>query len=106
MQKLNAYLIDPFKKEITQVEHNGDYKEIYKLIDCRCFNLVYLDDDDSDKEGSSASAKISLDKLKEMVSWPDAAIIRGTTIHTLNEDLTAGELVHRGESQIVISERD
>jgi hypothetical protein len=39
---MNAYLIDPFTRTITEVNHNGDYREIYKLIGADCFDVVYL----------------------------------------------------------------
>jgi hypothetical protein len=41
---MNAYLIDPFKAEITEVNYSGDYKEIYELIDCQYFDCVNLGD--------------------------------------------------------------
>ena len=37
---MKAYLIDPEKKEVTEVEYSGDYKDIYKLIDCSTFEIV------------------------------------------------------------------
>jgi hypothetical protein len=40
---MKAILIDPFTKTITEVEHNGDYKQIYELIGCYCFTAVNLD---------------------------------------------------------------
>ena len=51
---MKAYLIDPEKEEVTEVEYSGDYKDIYKLIDCSTFDIVgitpegdciYIDDD-------------------------------------------------------------
>jgi hypothetical protein len=39
---MRAYLIDPFTKTVTEVEHNGDYREIYKLIDAETFTTVLL----------------------------------------------------------------
>lgn len=50
---MKAYLIDPYKETVTEVEHGDDYKEIYKLIGCDTFDLarvepngdsVYVDD--------------------------------------------------------------
>jgi len=29
---MRAILIDPFNETVTEVEHNGDYREIYKLL--------------------------------------------------------------------------
>ena len=37
---MKAYLIDPEKKEVTEVEYSGDYKDIYKIIDCSTFEIV------------------------------------------------------------------
>lgn len=37
-----GYLIDPFAKTITEVEYSGDYKQIYDLIDCECFDVARI----------------------------------------------------------------
>ena len=37
---MRAILIDPFAKEITEVDYDGDYKKIYELIDCTTFDVV------------------------------------------------------------------
>ena len=37
---MRAILIDPFAKEITEVDYDGDYKKIYDLIDCKTFDVV------------------------------------------------------------------
>ena len=51
---MRAILIDPFAKEITEVDYDGDYKKIYDLIDCKTFDVVnvpsgndgiYIDDE-------------------------------------------------------------
>ena len=42
-KNLRAFLIDPEAKTITQVTHNGDYKQIYEFIKCDCFTVVQLD---------------------------------------------------------------
>ncbi len=39
---MKAYLIDPFQQNVTEVEFNGDYREIYKLIACDCFTTVRI----------------------------------------------------------------
>ena len=41
---MKAILIDPFDESVSEVEYNGDYKEIYNLADCRTFDVVSLDD--------------------------------------------------------------
>lgn len=51
---MQAVLIDPYKEEITDVEYNGDYKQIYEHIKADCFTLVRLRDNDDlfvDDEG-------------------------------------------------------
>lgn len=50
---MKAIMIDPVLNMITECEYSGDYKEIYKLIDCNTFTCVdlgfgetlYLDDE-------------------------------------------------------------
>lgn len=37
-----AYLIDPFARTVTEVEHSGDYKQIYTLTDCETFTAVVI----------------------------------------------------------------
>ena len=39
---MNAYLIDPFAKTVTEVEYGGNYQEIYQLIDCDTFDVVRI----------------------------------------------------------------
>lgn len=49
-----AVLIDPATRSITEVEYDGDYKSIYKLIGASCFDVVRIDRDDTifvDDEG-------------------------------------------------------
>ena len=41
---MKAILIDPFDQCVSEVDYNGDYKEIYKLTNCRSFDCVRLDD--------------------------------------------------------------
>lgn len=51
---MKAFLINPFEKSITEVEHNGDYREIYKLCDYQTFDVVRLEEGDGiyvDDEG-------------------------------------------------------
>jgi hypothetical protein len=43
-----AYLIDPFARTITEVEYSGDYKQIYDLIDCECYDCCRIN-----KEGDA-----------------------------------------------------
>ena len=39
---MKAILIDPEAKTITEVEHNGNFREIYKFIGCECFTTVSI----------------------------------------------------------------
>ena len=41
---MKAILIDPFDQSVSEVDYNGDYKEIYNLTDCNTFDVVSLDD--------------------------------------------------------------
>lgn len=56
---MRAILIDPFDESVTEVEYDGDYKNIYKLLShpehhVDCFTVVYLENGDGifvDDEG-------------------------------------------------------
>jgi len=41
---MRAILINPQDETVTEVEWNGDYKHIYRLIDAACFDCVRLGD--------------------------------------------------------------
>jgi len=41
---MRGFLIDPEAKTITEVDHNGDYKQIYEFIGVDCFTVVQMDD--------------------------------------------------------------
>ena len=45
---MKAILIDPYDRSISEVEYNGDYKQIYDLIDSpsRCFDIARLENGD------------------------------------------------------------
>lgn len=40
---MRAILIDPYAQTISEVEHDGDYKQIYELIGAGTFDLVRVD---------------------------------------------------------------
>lgn len=50
---MRAILIDPMTESVTVVEHSGDYRNIYELIDCETFSVIdigngeaiYVDDE-------------------------------------------------------------
>lgn len=51
---MQAFLIDPFEETITEVEHNGNFREIYKFIDAQVFDIARIPYGDSifvDDEG-------------------------------------------------------
>ena len=51
---MKAILIDPEMQIVAMIDYSGDYKDIYKLIGCRIFTAVTIDNDDSiyiDDEG-------------------------------------------------------
>ena len=39
---MRAFLIDPFKQEITEINYTGDYRQIYDLIDAQTFDVARL----------------------------------------------------------------
>jgi len=39
---MRAFLIDPFRQEVTEVNYSGDYKQICKLIDADLFDVARL----------------------------------------------------------------
>ena len=44
---MKAILINPFNQTITEVKYSGNFKEIYKLIDCGTFDCINIDDDNT-----------------------------------------------------------
>lgn len=41
---MHAVLIDPFKREVTDIEYSGDWREIRTLIDCDIFTVAHIGD--------------------------------------------------------------
>jgi hypothetical protein len=41
---MDAYLIDPYQQQVTTVQYNGDYNQIYALIECDCFDIARIND--------------------------------------------------------------
>lgn len=41
---MRGFLIDPFERTISEVDYNGDFHQIYKLIDCDTFTCVTVND--------------------------------------------------------------
>ena len=51
---MKAILINPFNQTITEIKYSGNFKEIYKLIDCSTFDCINIDNDNTlfvDDEG-------------------------------------------------------
>ena len=51
---MRGILIDPFEMTCTEVQYEGDYNEVYKLIKADLFDIIGLEFDDSlfvDDEG-------------------------------------------------------
>lgn len=51
---MRGILINPETQEISEIEYDGDYRSIYKLLDIRLFTLIHLSDNESlflDDEG-------------------------------------------------------
>lgn len=54
MKKHRGFLINPENRTISQVEYNGDYKQIYEFIKAELFTVVRIDEDNTvfvDDEG-------------------------------------------------------
>jgi hypothetical protein len=43
---MRAILVDPYAEKVSTVDHDGDYRSIYKLIDCRTFTTLRLNAQD------------------------------------------------------------
>lgn len=41
---MRAYLIDPALKTVTEIEHNGNYKQIYEFIEAPLFTVLNIND--------------------------------------------------------------
>jgi len=45
---MKAFLIDPVARTITEVDYDGDYKSIYRLIECQTFTVALINDHTTD----------------------------------------------------------
>lgn len=41
---MKVYVIDPFKREVTEQEHDGSLESLYKLTHCDCVDLVRINE--------------------------------------------------------------
>jgi len=83
---MKAILINPFNQTITEVEYSGNFKEIYKLIECSTFTCVNVDDDNTlyvDDEGL-------LYETNEYFNWKNYSDLAGKAL-LLGVDYQTGE---------------
>jgi hypothetical protein len=89
MATIKAVLIDPLAETVTDVEYNGDYKQIYKHIQAELFTVVRLKDDDDvfvDDEGLLHLTKDS--RFFVLPDYPQPLVGRGLV---LGNDPESGE---------------
>lgn len=41
---MKVFVIDPFRKEVTEQEHDGSLESMYKLTHCNCVDLVRINE--------------------------------------------------------------
>lgn len=71
---MKAILIDPFAKEITEVEYSGDFQDIYKLIDCQTFDCVTFN---QAGDGVFVDDEGLYDETKEFFKFPGMQPLAG-----------------------------
>ena len=82
---MKAILINPFNQTITEIKYSGNFKEIYKLIDCSTFDCINIDDDNTlfvDDEG--------LLKQNRYFYWKDYTNLAGKAL-IIGVDYQTGE---------------
>ena len=45
---MKAFLIDPFEKEIREIDWSGKYHDISNILDCQYFDVTYIGSEDGD----------------------------------------------------------
>lgn len=45
---MRAILIDPFEKEVREIDWSGKYHDISNILDCQYFDVAYIGSDDGD----------------------------------------------------------
>jgi hypothetical protein len=45
---MKSILINSALKTVTEVDYSGNYKDIYKLLGCKMFEVIHLDDNGED----------------------------------------------------------
>lgn len=83
---MRAVLVDPYKKEITDVEYNGDYKTIYPLIHCDIFTIVRLEDGDDVLVDDEGLLKLTRDTKFFMINTYEQPLAGYGLITGVNEE--------------------
>jgi hypothetical protein len=86
---MQAFLIDPYKETISEFNFSGNFEDINKAIESRCFTLVNLDgrhyvrekgnDMFVDDEGL-LRGNLSLEKFIKISSYPDPLVGKGLVL--------------------------
>ncbi len=78
---MKAFLIDPFTKTITEVEHNGDYKQIYQLIGADCFDCARINEHgDSIFVDDEGLLRDPVSPMFEHIGYPQALAGKGLVL--------------------------
>jgi len=115
-----AYLIDPHAKTVEQVEYNGDYQEIYKLIDANTFDVARLEHGDGifvDDDGLMSDNPMFFkhrDYQQPLVGkglvlgcdYEGNSISPACTLEQLREKVSFGFLLRINNSAIWIEEKE
>lgn len=106
---MKAILIDPFDRNITEVEYSGDFKEIYQHIDCQLFDVVRIDRTNSifvDDEGlisGKAQAFFKIDGYPEPLAGKGLMLGADDEGESISPSLTLNEV--RGMVDFVVPVR-
>ena len=103
---MKAYLINPEKQEVTEVEYSGDYKDIYKLIGCSTFEIVgitpkgdgiYVDEEGLYAENKHLWSFKGILFKNHMFNLINKGLVLGTNIvgDTIKADLSLEEIKER-----------
>lgn len=80
---MQAFLIDPYKETISEFNYTGNFEDINKAIESRCFTVVNLDQKGNgmfvDDEGL-LRGNLSLEKFIKISSYPDPLVGKGLVL--------------------------
>jgi hypothetical protein len=98
---MQAFLIDPYKETISEFNYTGNFEDINKAIESRCFTVVNLDQKGNgmfiDDEGLLRDS-LSLEKFIKISSYPDPVVGKGLVLgcddsgESISTTLTIDEL--------------